>query len=47
MKNNKSQKNYIKPESKKNRNWVDQIRRNLKAGLKEKYGDLRLEPSSK
>lgn len=33
--------------SSKDRNWGDRIRRNLQAGLKEKYGDLKTEPSSK
>lgn len=31
----------------RDRNWADRIRSNLQAGLKERYGDLKPEPSSK
>lgn len=33
--------------SAKDRNWVDQIRRNLQVGLKERYGELKPDPSNK
>lgn len=33
--------------STKDPNWVDQIRRNLQVGLKERYGELKPDPSNK
>jgi len=47
MKNNKSENNNIKLGPKNDWNLANQIRKNLQAGLKERYGDHKPEQSSK